>query len=1174
MRKTLTAAAALAPLWFAAGQAAAQTTVSGTTSTPVATATSGDITIDSGATINLTSPGAAVTINSNNTVSNTGTIQSSDINNATGILATGGFTGSVDNTGTIDLKDSKGPSTDGTTGVTQSPVAPDVNGVAPTARIGILEQGAAPFVGNIINDTDGVINVTGDQSYGIAIQGTVTGNVSNIGSITITGDNSVGLSVSGAVAGASPVYSSAAGNVLVTGTITATGQNTSAIVLSGDVSGRFSVYSAITASGYGSNSRSLSNQLQADIQNAPTEVEKGGAAVVVGGNVGQGVYVGAIPINTVSGGSSTADNDGDGITDTSETTASITAYGNQPAMVIGAAGKNIAVGQLQLTSTLYNQNLQGYGVVIAGTLAGNGLEDGVAATGLQIGAAPVGYDVANGTNDLTGDAAAIGAVATGQGAGLSGGGTVNIAGGIQITGSVTATAYGADSIGMHVLSGSTIPVISVVGALSATTDQPLPNASTGNPTPYTASAYGLVIEAGANVNSLAVTGALSATVNGDGGVNAGYTNNAAAVIDYSGSLSNVTVTGSITAALTPTETTITPIGSTTALDLRYNTSGVNLTMNQAPETISTAVTASGTTTTETTTGPAPSAPNYTGAAIVTTVTSGDTTTTTTTPVAPTITGDVYLGSGTNTVTINAGTLTGMLQVGSGSAATTTDIDMENSSIFNGKLVALGNATFAFNINSGTFTDTYAQALTVSSLHIGANGVFSFAIDPLHNAYTSLNVTGAAVLDNGAKLGVNVLSNINGTQTFALINATGGLSVAGATSTLAPDVPYLFTATTAISGNTLDLTIREKTPSELGMTQAEGAALPAIYAALPSNTAIQGAIFDQYQRGTFIKLYDQLMPDYAGGLFQASAEASRTISRLTADPNQIENPTGSRGAWAQQFFVGAYQGRGDTVPFQAGGFGYAGGVETGGLGFGAVGATAAFVAINEDDPQSPTDSRIGMSELEGGLYWQGELGGLTLDARVGASYNWFAGRRQFVYFNTTTNTTTYTTQANGSWTGYSLTGHFGAAYEIDLGSVWFLRPQAQIDYFRLDQGSYTERNGAAGFNLAIDEVTGDEGSASAAMVLGAKFGRTVVWRPEFQLGVRDVFFGTPGDVTGHFVGGTIPFTLDPAAITGPAGVARIKFKGSSEYYEVGIEGGVEARSRYSEGDAKLSVRVLF
>lgn len=1161
MRKTLTAAAALAPLWFAAGQAAAQTTISGSTSTPVTTAGSGNITITSSGTVNLTSPGAAVTINSGNsnsaaTVSNAGSITSTDINNATGILASGGAVGSVDNTGTISLKDSKSASTDSTTGVTQSPVAPAVNGVSPTARIGILEQGGSPFVGNITNDTGGVINVTGNQSYGIAIQGILNGTLSNVGSISITGDNSVGLSVSGAVNG----------DVISTGAITATGQNSSAVVVSGNVSGRFSVYSTISASGYGSNSRSASDVIQADIQNAPTEVQKAGAAVVIGGNVGQGIYIGAQPANTVSG--STADVDGDGIADGVETTASISAFGNQPGLVIGAAGKSLSIGALQLAVTPANP----YGLLINGTVSGNGVYDGVSATALQIGAATANYDAVTGANDLTGDAAAIGAVATNVGSTVSGGGTVNIAGGVSINGSVTAVAYGANAIGMHVLNGSTAPTISVAGVLSATTDQPLVNATTGNPTPYSGSAYGLVIEKGASVNTLNVAGTLSATTYGDGAVNAGFVNNAAAVTDLSGTLNSVTVSGTLSATLTPSATTIIPLGTTTALDLRYNTSGVNLTLTQAPESISTAVTANSVTTTTVTTGPV--VQNTTGAAEVTSVTSGSTVTTTTIPRAPLVSGDIYLGSGTNQVNLLAGTLVGALSVGANGGASTTAIDLENGAIYSGGLIANGAAVFAFNINNGSFTDTHAQALTVSSLHIGSAGVFSFAIDPKNNAYTSLNVTGAATIDSGAKLGVNVLSNINGTQTFALINAAGGLTVGGATSTLAPDVPYLFTATTAVVGNTLDLTVREKTPAEMGLRQAEGAALPAIYAALPQNTQIQSALFGQYQRGTFIKLYDQLLPDYAGGLFQATAEASRTISRLTADPNQIENPTGSRGAWAQQFFVGAYQGRGATTPFQAGGFGYAGGVETGGLGFGAVGATAAFVAINESDPQSPTDSRIGMSELEGGLYWQGELGGLTLDSRVGASYNWFSGRRQFVYFDTATSTTTYTTQANGSWNGYSLTGHFGAAYEIDLGSVWFLRPQVQADYFRLAQGGYNERNGAAGFNLAINDVTGDEGSASALMVLGAKLGRSVVWRPEVQLGVRDVFFGSPGNVTGHFIGGTTPFTLDPASITGPAGVARLKIKGSSEYYEVGVEAGVEGRSRYSEGDAKLSVRVLF
>ncbi|MFV4649102.1 hypothetical protein ACNJUT_21155, partial [Mycobacterium tuberculosis] len=211
----------------------------------------------------------------------------------------------------------------------------------------------------------------------------------------------------------------------------------------------------------------------------------------------------------------------------------------------------------------------------------------------------------------------------------------------------------------------------------------------------------------------------------------------------------------------------------------------------------------------------------------------------------------------------------------------------------------------------------------------------------------------------------------------------------------------------------------------------GAALPAIYAALPKDTAIQTSLFGQYQRPGFINLYDQLLPDYAGGAFRAASAASRTISRLTSEPNEIENPTGSRGAWAQQFFVGASQAKGQTAAFRADGFGYVGGVETGGLGFGAVGATAAFVAINNADPHTPGDNRVGMSELEAGVYWQGETSGFTFDARAAAGVNFFSARRQFLETDATTHLVTLSRQTKASWTGYSLTGRFGVAYQVDL-----------------------------------------------------------------------------------------------------------------------------------------------
>ncbi len=1131
MRKTLTAAAALAPLCFVVGAGAAQatTTISTGRNTPVATATANngapdDVDIASGGSITLTTlpPGlAAVTLNSSNKVTNEGTISATDVNNAIGVLVSGGNTGSFTNTGSITLNESTNPSDSNNDGVIEAPFAKG------SGRYGVLVQGGAGFTGDITNGAGGIINVTGNNSYGISVETPLTGNLTNAGSITLKGDNGVALRETQGVSG----------NVLVTGAISATGTNTGGINLGGNVGGRFSIYSSITSTGYGTTTRSLFNTTQITIQATTSETQQGGSAVVVGANVGGGVYIGAPPTSsTTTNTASTADVNGDGIPDVSEGTGGVSTFGQAPAMVIGAAGRDVALGAVQFTT-----GNNPYGLVIAGSVAGAGVFDGVQGNGLQIGDA-------------------------------SGTGTVHIAGGALISGNVTASAYGADATAIHIYAASTVPEVNVGGTVSAVVNAPLPNATTGVATPFNGSATGLQIDAGSSVNTLTVSGSITATTTGDGNATgAGKTNNAVAVVDNGGSLSTVNLTGNITASTVGSLATLTPTGAKTALDLHNNTTGVTLTLSQAPQTIATAVTASdGTKTTTLVSGPV--VQNTTGAAVVTTVTStdGKTVTTTTTPVAPSIVGDVLLGAGPNTVNMAAGTLTGALALGSNTA----NVTLDNGASFTGALSYSGTA-LSLNLVNGAFTTTNPITLTATRLNVGATSTLSFAIDPAHNTFTSFIVNGNAAIAAGAKLGVNLLSSLTGTQTYRLITASS-LTVGGADATLAADIPYLFFGQfhSNQAAGTLDLTIRTKSATELGLTPGQGAALPGVYAALSTDAPIQQALFSQFTQAGFAHLYNQLLPDYSGGVFRAASAASRTISRLTAEPNQIENPTGSRGLWAQQFFVGAVQGSGQTPAFQSGGFGFVAGVETGGLGFGAVGATAAFVAVNENDPHSPGDNRTSMSEVEGGLYWQGETGGLTLDARVGAGYNLFSAQRQFVVTDPTTSLVTLSRQTKASWSGYSLSGRIGAAYQIDLGRTYFIRPTVHLDYYHLNQGSYSERFGGPAVDLAYADANGDDASGTASMIFGAKYGRGLVWRPELELGVRDVFSGSPGDVTAHFISGGPNFTVAPVDITGPAGLARLKLKASSEYYEVGVEGGVEARSRYGEGDFKLTVRVLF
>jgi len=1136
MRKTLFAAVALAPLLLMAvsAPASAQTTIGNSTSTPVNTAADGDISITSGGSITPTTPNtAAVTVNSSNNVNNGGTISYKDVNNATGILLLGGNGSSADslsiqNTGSITITESYTPSDANKDGVNEAPFA----SITSTGRYGIRLTGTQPFYGFVSNA--GAITIQGDQSAGISLEAPLQGILSNSGSIAVTGDNSVGLQETAGVSG----------GVAVTGTITTAGKNTSAMILSGDVGGTVSVYSALSATGYGSTTRTTNATLLNTIQSTPSEVEQGGPTAIISGNVGGGIFLGAPP-STTNSSDTTTDADGDGIVDSSETTSSITAYGTGPALIVGGVN-NITIGGFTATSASNPNN--GMGLIIEGTVEAFGVYDGVTATALQIG-------------------------------GL--GGTTTIDGGVRITGTVEASAYGSDAMAIHVGSGATIPTIENTGTIEASIAPP--NTTSSTYPAFTATATAIQIDAGSKVSALVNSGTIIASISGDSGDQIAVNG----VIDHGGGISSVTNTGQILTQFTADATGATPTGKSVALDLSANTTGVTLTQDQAPNQIVTTTVSNGTTTVTTTTGAVvyPTTPATTGGSLYPTTATSTTTTpssgvtvVTTTPASPTIEGDIYLGSGSNTVNLLAGTITGALNLGSGPTAAFT---IDNGAIYAGALSYTGPA-LSLNIKNGILDNSNAATFNASSINVGASGTLYFGVDPVNNKATEFIVSGSTTIASGAKIGLTFVSNATGPQTYTILTSPS-LTVGGDPTTLSGPVPYMFNATITpnTTAGTIALTISPKTAAQLGLNPSQSAALPAVYQALTLDQPVQAVFLGQYTRAGFDAALNQIMPDYAGGTFQAANAASLAISRATAEANNIENPTGSRGAWVQELFIGVNQGTGQTDGFRGGGFGFVGGLETGGSGLGAFGVTTAFVSTSIADPHVPGDSQTSLSELELGGYWQGEFSGFVADARLGAGYTWDAGTREFIETDSSGDIT-LDRKLKSNWNGYTLSGHFGLAYDWQLGSRffgggWFMQPQAHIDYFRLQESRYSdnEAQGGPALALAYDGRTGQETSGTASIVFGRKLGTGLVWRPQVELGVRDVFSGDAGDTTARFISGGPSFTLTPADITGLAGVGRFKLKASSEYYELGFEAGGEIlSSRYQEGDVKMSVRVLF
>ncbi|MBP7701564.1 MAG: autotransporter outer membrane beta-barrel domain-containing protein [Phenylobacterium sp.] len=397
--------AAASPLCLLAGAAQAETVISTTVATPVATATAAsgardDVKISTAGTIQPTSAGAAVTLNSNNTVTNEGTIKFSNVDGATGILGLGGVTGTIKNAGTITI--------DETTEIKDADGDGDLDGPFATGarRYGIRVTGPGAFHGDVIQ-SGGSITIEGNDSAGISVETAIDGSIRTAGAIAVTGSNGFGVHSTSTVGG----------DVAIRSSVVAQGEGAVAVATDDNVGGKLILGGAISSTGFRYTSRGTDAavaKLDAD------DLLIGGPAVRVRGDVFGGVVVDAAPADNDK---NNADEDGDGVADASQTTGAITSIGSAPAMLIGSDARAIRLG-------VGGTGVSAYGLNIKGSAQALGIYDGISATAVQLG-------------------------------GLGGG--VTIDGGVRVSGAVSATAVKAGATGLRLGAGTSTPKILVEG---------------------------------------------------------------------------------------------------------------------------------------------------------------------------------------------------------------------------------------------------------------------------------------------------------------------------------------------------------------------------------------------------------------------------------------------------------------------------------------------------------------------------------------------------------------------------------------------------------------------------------------------------------------------------------------------------------------------------------------
>ncbi|WP_300974930.1 autotransporter outer membrane beta-barrel domain-containing protein [Sphingomonas sp. LHG3406-1] len=1051
-----------------AAPALAQTRIEVATTAPVRTSTvkagaADHILITSAGSITTSGP-IAVTIDSNNKLSNQGSVAIGGVNNATGILAIAGVTSEVANSGKITLDEGYTPTDSDNDGDPDGPFA------VGSGRFGIRTLGA--FSGNITNS--GQIVVEGNDSVGILLGGPLAGNFVHSGSTSILGNNVTGVGLTDVV-----------GNVRLAGSISAQGLNAVAVRSAGNVTGAMVIQGAIAATGYRyTTSPTDPSKLDSD------DLLQGGPALSIEGNVTGGVILAVPPKDTST---TNNDEDNDGIEDSKEGAASVTSFGSSAALRIAHETNSVTLGPVANTGT-------NFGLIIDGGVTGDGVYTGVNGNAVQIGGR---------------------------------GGTVSIANGVGVSGVIQARSLDRTSTALQIGAGATTPELRNSGKIAAASGKGA-----------LAQAVAVSVDVGGTLPVLRNSGEISASIGSEDG-------SATAIIDKSGTLGLIENSGAIIARGAAATS-----GRNVAIDLSGRSTGSTVKQTAVAANIA----------------------------------------------APSVIGDIRFGSGDDLLDVADGFQTGNVSFGAGNngyALSGDAIAQANLGFGGGSdtLTLAGTAKLSGNVDFGGGSDTFTltgnssftgqlsnaaglalsvsagtlnihKSATIASLTVSDGGTLGVLLDNTAGASTSLTVNGTAAFGTGSKLrlSVNDIKNAEGTYTvLSAATLTGGTNVTANSELL----PYLYKGTLALSGNSLNVNVVRKSAAELGLNRSETAAFSAIYNALGTDKAIGDSVLGIRTKEQFRATVQQMLPEHAGGAFEAVTAGSRAASRLLSDPTSPYKEQGRMGYWISQVAWGSSKSIGSTASFRTGGWGVNGGADIA-TPLGRFGASLSY--LWGKDNNRDTDNSVAASQYGMAAHWRLQSGGFQASAQAGWARVKLDGTR---HFRSSTGSTPIDRTINSDWNGNLVTANARLAQQLWARSL-FIRPSLTLDYAKLKEGSYTERGGGSALDLSVAKRTSDElavsGLLAAGIELAPKDENGGFLTIEVEGGRRQIVGGSLGDTVARF-GSAETFSLTPEDRKS-GWVGHLRALGGNSGFRIVGDLGAEQREERVAITARASLAIGF
>jgi hypothetical protein len=309
----------------------------------------------------------------------------------------------------------------------------------------------------------------------------------------------------------------------------------------------------------------------------------------------------------------------------------------------------------------------------------------------------------------------------------------------------------------------------------------------------------------------------------------------------------------------------------------------------------------------------------------------------------------------------------------------------------------------------------------------------------------------------------------------------------------------------------------------------------------------------------------MLPDHAGGTFEAVTMGDRTLARMLSDPKSTHKQEGNFSYYAAQALWGSSKSIGDTAGYEVGGWGATMGAEYD-TKLGKFGGALSYTWGKDEDKGS--DNKVNANQYGIAAHWRLQHEGLQVGARASYSYVDFDGKR---FFRSQDGNEAIDRQIDGSWNGSLFSIAADASQELWAGS-FYVRPSAGIEYYRLSEDGYEEEGGGAALDLTVDDRTSDELAVNALLVGGFEWGGyrpdDSFFRLEVEAGRRQIVGGSLGETTAHFADGD-DFTLEPED-RDSGWVGRLRGIGGGYGFRIAGEVGAEEREEKVGLSARASL----